>query len=370
MGNLRFLKAFVAQPSTLFVTGVGLKPPDLTLGQILFYQVDQQGITVGGTGATPAPATIRRTRFAQQVGDSAFGTVKSQPIWLDSVVSWFGKAATVPAVQISYIGWDEVDGTKDIAAKCGDILTIPIRIYDKKLARWYGANNFQKNIIVDTSCCPDCGSPCTAADKLAIATNIALQINTGIQKAGDFAAGNELNQYLTAVVVTNGLTDAALRVGVKITAIAPNYETLTTCNPFYWWEFVVNYFTIGETYNGICTGTLLPVTTTQEANPGSGWSAAVAALEAESQGFDRVRDPLSEYPYFLNNGYKIFSLAGVKYDYYHLNFNFEHSAGGLSTGVFIKEPYEIVICVPTGTGATVQAAINAWLVNRFPAVTL
>lgn len=373
MGNLRFLKAFVIDPtSSKLITGTGIKPPALTLGQVGIFQVDQNGITVGGSGAAPAPATIRRLKVAQNVGDSLFGTVRTQIIDIDRVVSWRGIAALAPATQITYIGWDEVDGTKDIVANCNIDLVIPIHIWEKKLATWYGPIGFSRNITINSGCCPDCGSPCTAADKAFIANLIATEINSSNAPAGDIVPGNELMTYLVATVVTNGLTGAALRVGVKIETILPNQDaepSLNSCDPQKWWEFENYSFTVGNVNNGICTGTSLIVTTTQVANQGQGWAAGVAALEAESQGFDRVRDPLTQWPYSNNNGYKIFAVAGTKYDYYILGFDFKHRTGG-GIEPYITEPYEIVFAVPTTTGATLQTVFNTWLAGKFTAVVL
>lgn len=370
MSNLNFMKVFVATDAAKFKTNV--LPTALLPGEIGLIEVNQFGVSIGGAGATPAPASKPVLKLAQNVGDSLYATVQSKPITVDSVTRWLGKAATAATVQITYLGFDEIDGTKDIAATCGQELVVNFNIYEKKLARWYNPVGFHKRLIIDTGCCPDCGSPCTAADKLFIANKIADQINTGLVRVGDFAAQNELGVYLTATVVTNGGIGAALRVGVKIVTKAIDNDkqsALNNCDPNKWFEFQTYYFSIGNVYNGFCDGTQLQVTTTQMANPGSGWAAGLAAMEAESQGFDRVRDALTAYPFSSKNGYVIYATAGVKYDYFHLTFRYTHRVNTGTTS-FISEPYEIILACPTGAGATIQAAFNAWLVNKFPAVAI
>lgn len=370
MDNLNFPKVFVMTAGDKWVTNA--LSTALTLGQVGLIEVNQFQVAVAGAGAAPSPATKPRLKFAQNVGDSSYGTVQSKVIEVSSVKRWLGQAARAATTQITYLGWDEVDGTKDIYAICGQELIVPIHLYEKKMARWYNPVGFHRSLIVDTGCCPDCGSPCTAADKTYIADTIAALINTGQQRVGDYEVGNEFGSYLIATVVTNGLTGAALRVGVKIeTRVVDNDDqaALSSCDPNKFWEFQTYYFNVGGVYNGYCDGTKLPVTTTQQADPGCGWAAGVAALEAESQGYDRVRDPVTAYPYSTKNGYKIFAVAGTKYDYYHLVFQWVHRVNTGTTS-YIGEPYEVILIIPTGLGATIQTDINAWLAGRFTAVVL
>lgn len=373
MSNLRFPKVFVfSNVGTKWVVNTGAKPPALTAGQGGPFVIDQYGVATGGAGATPDPTAIRTIKFQQNVGDSDYGTVRTQPIHLEAVTGYRAKKATAAATQITYIGYDESDDSKDIVADCGKELLIPIILYEKKMARWYAPTAAKTTLIIDTGCCPDCGSPCTAADKEVIAALIADQINNGLQRSGDFLAGNELGQYLTATVVDNGLAGDDLRVGVKIVTKAIDNDAqaaLDSCDPVKYWEFQTFYFTVGTVYNGYCDGTQMPVTTTQNADPGTGWAAAVAALEAESQGYDRVRSAVTSYPFSKKNNYKIFAAAGTKYDYFHLDYNWTHRTG---TGVqpYITEPYEVILICPTTTGDVIETFLNTWLANRFPAVNL
>lgn len=370
MSNLRFPKVFVITASNKWVTNK--LPPALTLGEVGLVEVSQFQTSIGGAGATPSPTAKPRLKLAQNVGDSAYGTVQSKVIEVAKVRGWRAQVARPAVGQTTYLGFDEIDNNKDITAVCGKELLIPIHIYEKKLARWYSPVGFHMSILVDTGCCPDCGSPCTAADKTYIATQIAMQINEGLQRPGDIKAGNEFSKYLTATVVTNGGVGDDLRVGVKIVTKAIDndaQDALNNCDPSFYWEFQSYYFTIGKVYDGFCTNTNIPVTTTVQADPGTGWAAAVAALEAESQGYDRVRDHIDAWPFNKNNNYKIFAQAGVKYDYYHLDFDWTHRLGG-GIDPYITEPYEIVLIVAQGQGAQIEADFNAWLTGRFAAIDI
>lgn len=373
MSNLRFPKVFVfSNVGTKWIVDTAAKPPALTSGQGGPFIVDEYGVNTGGAGAAPNPAVITTIRFAQNVGDSAYGNVQSKPIRLRDVRGYLGKKATALTTQITYIGYDEVDDAKDISVNCGKEILIPIMVWEKKLARWYSPVGFKKTLIIDTGCCPDCGSPCTAADKEAIAAMIVTQINTGLQRTGDFLAGNELGQYLTATAVDNGEVGDALRVGVKIETKAvdnDDQDALNSCDPNKFWEFQTYYFTVGTAYNGYCDGTSMPITTTQNADPGTGWAAAVAALEAESQGYDRVRNPHTSYPFNKKNNYKIYAVAGTKYDYFHLKFDWEHRQGG-GIDPYVREPYEVILICPTTTGDLIETCLNTWLAGRFTALNL
>lgn len=370
MSNLRFMKVFVMTAANKWVTNK--LSTALTLGEVGLIQVGRDQVAIGGAGAAPNPATKPLLKFAQNVGDSSYGTVQSKVIDVNMVVDWRGKAATAAVGQTTYIGYDEIDGTKDIIAVCGKELLFPIHIYEKKMARWYGPVGFHRSILVDTGCCPDCGSPCTAADKMFIANKIATLINTGEQRAGDIVVGNELKEYITATVVTNGEVGDDLRVGVKLVSKAVDndaQDSLNNCDPNFYWEFQTYYFQVGNVFDGFCTSTNIPVTTTVQANPGTGWAAAVAALEAESQGFDRVRDPVFAYPFSKTNNYKIFATAGTKYDYYHLDYDWKHRTGG-GIDPYITEPYELLLIIPTTQGGQIETDINAWLAGRKPAVDI
>jgi hypothetical protein len=372
--STRFPKVFVfSNVGSKWVVNTGAKPPALTAGQGGPFIVDQYGVNTGGTGATPDPAVIRVIRFAQNVGDTSFGTVQSKPIFLEKVIGYNGKKATAAATQITYIGYDESDNTKDITANCGKELLIPIMIWEKKLARYYAPTQFRKTLIIDTGCCPDCGSPCTAADKAAIAAMIVDQVNNGLQRTGDYEAGNELGQYLTATAVDNGQAGDDLRVGVKLVTKAVDndaQQALDSCDPIKFWEFQTYYFTVGSVYNGYCDSSSLPVTTTQNADPGSGWAAGVAAYEAESQGYDRVRNPVTSYPFSKLNNYKIYAVAGTKYDAFHVRYNWSHQTPSGAAPDQISEPYEVILFCPTTTGDVIETMLNTWLAGRFTALNL
>ena len=352
--NLSFPKVFVTNSNNSeILANPNLNPYDLAIGQIGFFNpATQKGI---GFYSGITPLTAPKLQVHQNVGDPSFGTIRTKEIFATKVRKWYGVKAEVPVAQISYIGFNESDPNATIKIKKGDDVSIIVNVYDKILTRWYGQGPYTKRLDINLSSCRSCTSDCTILDPVEVATEIARMIN-GIAPVGSFyPEGSELRRYMIASVVQTGNGDA-LRVGVKIVGILPDIQKLNNCDPKQFADSNFVTFDIG-TDNRCVT---LPITKAQTATVGQGFPIHVAMDEAESQGYDRVRDQFDYAQFMKLHPFIIFAQNGVKYDQYIVEFEDTHKTTGTDTNNR-SDDYSLVFYAATGTGASLESFLNAWL---------
>lgn len=162
-------------------------------------------------------------------------------------------------------------------------------------------------------------------------------------------------------------------VGVRLTTIIPVRPAYVAYDPTAPFDTEIPTIAIAGMYGAVedidsiyytnlCDSLLITQITAPVS--GNGYADEVRALEAESQGFDRLHtvghmwDQRAQKP-----GYIFKSVDGVKYDFYYIQFEFSHQAtqNGASPNT-ISEPYEVVFAVPTGTGANLEGVLNSYLV--------
>lgn len=364
LGNLRVPKVFVFNPSTELVTSNASKSTDLTLGQVGTFRAD----TGVGTGTTSTTITCPQMVIHQDVGDSKFGTVRSKVIHGQLVRGWHAKKAVAATAQVSYIGYDEVDNTKDLVAYEGQEIVINIHVYDNELRKWYGPVGYHVRLVPEWATCAVCQEDCQRIDQDKLADWIVAAVNGTNAPSGSYPTTLELKNYIVASKVTTGTQgQPSYRVGVKLTAVAYTPELLAKCDPQQEYKPNVLNFTVGIPQS--CPN--FPITYTTKAKPGSGWPLEVATLEKESQGYDRVRESF-DHPKYMKNNYYIRATDGVKYDFYYLEFDAPHQnttpvMGNKET----KDPHIIIFAVPTGTGGNLETVFNNWLTPLgFAAVTI
>lgn len=385
MANLRFQKTFVYDPSSQQITTTNLKSSDLTNGQVGFFGPDGLGI-----GTTSTPTTKKFIKIHQNVGDNLYGSVRTHEIYPGNVRRYYAKKATTAQAQITYIGYDEVSTAKGLIAYCGSDFLVPITLYSNRVRRYYGSVGYSQTITVDTGGCAPCASNCAVVDQVVLATKIANQINNVNPRAGDYPTNFELVNYMVATVVqaavdpdgTPDSGDEYITAGVKLTGIVPTQPTSSVIDPIKQLDIEIPTFSVGSTYSGVYStlngklpGTYnsFPVTTTQTTTSGNGFTQEVRALEAESQGFDRLHTIGNMYDQRAQKpGYIFKSVDGTKYDFYYLQYDWTHDVGQAGAAPRnISEPYEVVFAVPTGTGANLQTVLNAYLTPLgFSAITI
>lgn len=351
--NLRFPKVFVTDPgATAIVSGTSAKPRDLTLGQVGFFKGD----TLLGAGATPSPTTIPNIQIHQNVGDSSHGTVRSKVISAQKVKRIYGVRASAPTTQIIYIGYDQVDATKNIVIKKGDEATLTVLLWANSLLPWYGRTPYRALIPIELNICDPSIPIGTELSAEAAADEIVLGINGRAAGSVDWPENDELTEFLVATKVTTGTGDDQVW-GVKVETIAVPETLLNSCDPKDFYEGRLNTFSLSM--NSACFS--VPVTQTQSPSAGSGWAAQVANYERESQGYDRVRNQFEDLMYMKGvPGFVINAKAGTKYDYYFLEYDWVHPTPGVDNHTR-QEPFDAVLIVPTTTGAAIEAFFNAWL---------
>lgn len=364
ISNLRKPTVFVFNPSTELVTTNTVTPDQLTLGQVGIHRGD----TMVGTGTGPTPTSTPKIEIHQNLGDNRFGTIRTKPIHNARVRGWHAVKAQAAVAQVSYIGYDEVNNTKQLSAVVGQEIIVNIVVYNNDLQRWYGPNNgYTHRIVYPPSLCTPCVTDCTAVDQDALADYLIAEINGTNFPAGSFPTQVELKNYMTASKVTTGTQGQPdYRVGVKLTGVAYTPQLLQNCNPQQF--FKPNLTTFGIAVPQNCPN--FPITYTTKAAAGSGWPAQVAELEMESQGYDRVRETFEDPKYMLTN-YILRAQDGVKYDFYYLEYDWSHTNATPIQSAETKDPYIAIFAVPTTTGANLQTVLNAWLTPLgFAAITI
>jgi hypothetical protein len=346
--NLRFPKVFVFNPSSEIVFSNAVKPDQLTSGQVGFFASETGTNPVGvGTLASVTNVNTPVIEIHQNLGDTKFGTTRTKQISAQSVRRWYASKAVASVPQRTYIGYNAT--SLDLSgAKVGDELVIVITIYDNELRKFWGDAGYTKRIIPNPSVWAGLndGDP---IPQLALATDIAAQVNGTDAPANAFPTQGELKNFITATVVNSGAA-----YGVRFDAIAVPIELIDKSNPRQFYKPNVRSFTVATS-----TGYAFPVTTTQKAVPGTGYPLEVTDLEKESQGYDRVRNSFEYNVHMTQFPYVLRAADATKYDFYTIEFEDSHAQSGLPKRV--QDPSIVIFAVPTGTGANLETLFNAWL---------
>lgn len=362
--NLRVPKVFVFNPATEMVTTNTVTPDQLTLGQVGFHRHD----TKVGTGVASTPITCPAIEIHQNLGDNKFGTIRTKPIHAERVRGWHAVKAAVAVAQVTYIGYDEVDNTKQLSAVTGQEIIIAFNVWDNEIKKWYGNVGYTRRISYTGANCQPCLAECEPMDQDAIADWIIAEVLGTNFPAGSFPTNAELKNFITAAekVTTGTIGTADYRVGVKLTGKIYTPELLSACDIQQ--QFKPNLTTFSASIPQSCPN--FPVTTTIKAAAGNGWPGAARDLEKESQGYDRVREAF-DHPKFMLNNFILRAADGAKYDYYYLEYDWSHMNATPIQSAETKDPHIAIFIVPTGTGANLQTMMNAWLTPLgFAAVTI
>jgi hypothetical protein len=361
ISNLRYPKVFLFNPSTELVAVNTAKPQDLTFGQVGFYNA-KTGV---GCTTTPTNVSCPVLQIHQNLGDNKFGTTRTRDISVQRVRKWYAQKAAVAVQQVTYVGYDEVVGTKNLVAFKGQQVNLVINLFNNDLSRWYGPRGYFVSLPLDIAVCNPCVADCEQLDPDDIADFYVALINGTNASATNFPAGMELQNYVLASKVATGTQgNVNRRVGIKIVTVSQGIELIKANEPQQKYNARLTTFTVG--IPGNCPN--FPITTTVKAVTGCGFPLEALELEKESQGYDRVRDAMEDSQYLLPN-YITRAADGVKYDFYFLEFQSGHADSGIPKE--IVDPYIVVFIVPTGTGAALQTLINGWLTPLgFDAVTI
>lgn len=338
MSNLRFMKAFVFNVNDKALeTGTTKRSYDLTARQLGIFDKDGLGI-----GNAPTKATTGYFQIHQNVENTEFGTIRTQPIHFGSIRSWYAKEYKAPVAQVSYIGFDEADDTKQLKAVCGQEYVIPIHIYSEELSLFF-PSGLHKNLLIKTDCCLPCAENCDLVDQTSLAQAIAAEIQNN----------SEISEWFSSVTVVTATVDTTVIAGVKLVGKSPDECVIPCADPYQPFKFDILSFTIGT--QNMCANNW-PATTTITSTSGNGTFCEARSIEVESRGYDIKRESFGNAIYEKNNTAYL-TQPGTNYDIYTLQFDYTHRTPGAAMPS-ITEPYEVIFLVPTGTGTTLETKMN------------
>ena len=101
---------------------------------------------------------------------------KSVPIRADKLIAWRKSTPKKAQNHKVAIGWDGTSDCKTITATCDEAYTLFLQIEGSPATRFFGAKPLTETFVVQTGCCEDCASGCSA-DVEAVVDNFVGQIN-------------------------------------------------------------------------------------------------------------------------------------------------------------------------------------------------
>lgn len=121
---------------------------------------------------------------------------KSVPIRADKLIAW---RKSTPKKALNHkvaIGWDGTSDCKTIEATCDEAYTLFLQIEGSPTTRFFGAKPLTETFVVQTGCCEDCVSGCSA-DVEAVVDNFVGQINKH-PRISPFVKAEKLVSYTNA----------------------------------------------------------------------------------------------------------------------------------------------------------------------------
>ena len=125
---------------------------------------------------------------------------KSVPIRADKLIAW---RKSTPKKALNHkvaIGWDGTSDCKTITATCDEAYTLFLQIEGSPATRFFGAKPLTETFVVQTGCCDDCVSGCSA-DVESVVDNFVGQINKH-PRISPFVKAEKLVSYTAAPTAT------------------------------------------------------------------------------------------------------------------------------------------------------------------------
>ncbi len=118
--------------------------------------------TMTCVAAAPTYSASNYVRIALGTSDDSVGSLKSPEINPKKIVKYWGYAPstnTTGQLQITYVGYDEVDDTKSPTLTCGNSYAVTIK-YWETYNNILSPQGMQRSYVVNTDCCADCEGGC------------------------------------------------------------------------------------------------------------------------------------------------------------------------------------------------------------------
>lgn len=315
---------------------------DLAAGQFGIFGSSYQTVNAG-TIAGNAWALLAQGRNVELPGT---GTKKSGKIYPANVTSWYKvEAHESAALQITKIS--------DFSAQCGEDVTVSVRVRSKQLDIGY-YNGLTRSWTISTPCC-DCGdNPCTDVDDEALIDEFVTKIN----------ADELTNPFITASKV-EPTTDV---FELWITGVAqPAENTFSNPSANQFWFDRVNFWAFAykgpevsqdPMYWTECEA-FATVTDLQESTYLRGTPEEIKLMEIQYHSYnthpiDRALSQMDIY----NTSFASQVDTTTFYDTYYIEFIDKED---YAYNPAVSQSSRVILAVPTGEGATIEAILNAYL---------
>jgi hypothetical protein len=200
MSNLHqsYRDVLVSNNSTLLSSGNFTDA--LAVGQLGIFLYDVKKDQVSTT--TPNFNTIKAIQIIQGtpelpgnlLGAVANASTRSKPIKGKKIISWTGRAAERGQNEIVALGFDGVDTTKNMTAKCEESKTVFIKLSGGPIDEIFHTEGkgYVRQYNIFSGCCDDCGDDCAAVSAEAMADSLVDQVNNDPILALGSRTGNKL----------------------------------------------------------------------------------------------------------------------------------------------------------------------------------
>lgn len=285
------------------------------------------------------------------------------------VVPGLGSKRSDKIAKENVIDWYKVTAEQDVASQiteisnfdvqCGQEITFAFRLHSSYIDSGF-FNGLSKAITVKTACCDCGGDPCTDVDpQSTIDTFIAAAAAQPLNVSG---VGNAtLASFLNFERIGTG-TNSILRVSAKpltkysnpfdVSLFPYEYDRLwfrafVIKGPLTTQDFIVN---------DACDN-VAKVLVTQRATYGRGSSDEIKQLEKDFYSYQTTHKHLFRNIAW-NNAFSSQVVDGTYYDLYVLKFK-DYKDQQTTWAGYVPLDSTILIAIPTGTGATLEAILNA-----------
>lgn len=180
MQNQSFRRAYVSNTPVLLASGTTV---DLAVGQIGIFDGNTYAATTAPTYATNKAITIWQgmpdvSHLPLMAGIPQ--TNQSSKLIKGKLLKKIRrKSAQRGQNQVVAIGFDGIDTTKTLSAKCGEVRTVYIKATGNPIDKLYSDQGFMRQYRLDTGCCDECGGDsCADVSAEALADLLVEKINT------------------------------------------------------------------------------------------------------------------------------------------------------------------------------------------------
>jgi len=349
--------------TTLFVVPVGNTLPssgstqNLTAGQVGIFRNDYSVATALNIAAAPyfyvAQGRVNTYLQGSKRSDKISGCPSGNSC-KTNVTEWYKSNGCPTAV-------NQVTDIVDFTVKCGEIVTLTLRGFSSYLNTLY-FNGFTRSVTVNAPCCDCGGDPCTDVDVPALIDSLILKLEANAP--GDNPDNIYLTQFYQFQRIGNDAS-AILRItGKPLTVYGQPCDIAAfpfEYDRFYFRTFIFSGpattadFIVADPCNTVATPVI-----TQRSNYPVGTSAEVQQLE---KNFYSYQAGYLKHLYRMNGyneNFESWVTDGTSYDLYYIKFN-EYDKSAYQWGDYIYEDSTVIIAVPSGATAGIEAILEAAL---------